>query len=203
MGLDLFKKNVSIVQNKDTKKEDKNKDYLDEDAVIPGQSFFLLSYFLTEYPEAPAMFKFRGAFGTIEEAESKIKELRSLDQFTHIFTCESGKWTSLYSSDKLAEVIKEEKEFKIDYSYSNVETNNFTKEQVRMNDIMKNFKKKIDESQEHLEKRVKQGDSGDLVILNEDISNLKARIKTDMLHLKELQAKLQTESTDINKLIKG
>lgn len=163
--MDLFK-------NKQKKWPSKPEvDYLDEDEPIRGQKFFLLSYILTDDTDAPCLFKVRGTFNTIPECEEHIKLLRKTDTFTHIFTCETGKWGSLYTQDRLAEVIAEEKDFYSDYSYSNTETNETTKTQVNMNNIMKTFKEKISESKEDLEKRLKQGDEGNIKILHEDPMN--------------------------------
>lgn len=69
-------------------------DHLDEDEVIDGQRYCLLSFMS---PEGimncnTRAVKFRGAFATLEEAEKYAAKLEQQDAYFKIFVGETGKW---------------------------------------------------------------------------------------------------------------
>jgi hypothetical protein len=69
-------------------------DHLDEDTPIRGQEYCLFSFMSPEglmNCNVRAV-KFRGAFGTMAEAEKKARELEKIDKYFQIYIGESGKW---------------------------------------------------------------------------------------------------------------
>lgn len=129
-------------------------DFLNEDAVLPGQKYSLFSYYLTHDPEMPAMFKIRGSFETVEEAQKAAASLQQQDPRFNVYVCETGKWGNLISDET---ITKYENELKLQGIYSAEAVSNYTgqKTEIKMQDIMKNFYKKSKESQESYEKRKK------------------------------------------------
>lgn len=199
----IFKKKKTNKQKKaDTYKKEKKEyvDHLDEDSPITGQNYFILSYFITGDPQAPVMFKCRGVFNTTLDCENRIKELRKEDQKFHMFTVPVGKWGSLYSADRLAEVTVLDN-IDMSYNYSNVEKNTLSAAEVSMNDIMSVYKEKLNESKQEFNQRIKEGDKDNIKVLTEDILNLQARIKIDQEQEKELKGKLQLLKTDIKQIL--
>jgi hypothetical protein len=73
-------------------------DHLDADPIIPGQEWICVSFLSPEnlksdVAQTHRAFKFRGAFGTKDEAEKHAKMLQEkLDPDFHIFVGEGFKW---------------------------------------------------------------------------------------------------------------
>ncbi len=117
-------------ENNNTSQEKKNQvviDFLDEDPVIPGQLFCVLSFLSPEGIKNCSMrgVKIRGVYKSQEEAERKCTELRKIDKYFDIYVCEVGKWCAWDDADK---------------SY-NQEYNN-----KQLNDLMKSYKENKDKS---------------------------------------------------------
>lgn len=77
------------------KSVDKKIDYLDEDPPISGQQWICVSFLSPEGIKNCKIrgFKFRGAFGTRQEAEAHAKEIQDkLDPDFHIYVGEGFKW---------------------------------------------------------------------------------------------------------------
>lgn len=73
----------------------KKVDYLDEDPPIHGQEWICVSFLSPEGVKNCKIrgFKFRGAFGTRQEAEAHAKEIQTkLDPDFHIYVGEGFKW---------------------------------------------------------------------------------------------------------------
>lgn len=77
------------------KSTDKKIDYLDEDPAIDSQKWICVSFLSPEAVKNCKLrgFKFRGAFGTRQEAEAHAKEIQEkLDPDFHIYVGEGFKW---------------------------------------------------------------------------------------------------------------
>lgn len=76
-------------------KGQKKIDYLSEDPIIKGQEWICVSFLSPEGVKNCKVrgFKFRGAFGTRQEAEAHAKEIQAkLDPDFHVFVGEGFKW---------------------------------------------------------------------------------------------------------------
>ena len=166
-----------------------------EDSAIPGQNYFLFSYFFTkDNPEIPAMFKFRGAFNTEVEIKERIEFLRKIDPYFHIYKADSFKWGSL-CTPKGFEMLEKESKIPSDF-YSNKEENKIFKHEVTMNTLVGNEKQDISEIKSKLTKRSKQTYKN-VDTLKEDISLFKDKIKeqseeleSNKVYLEELNKEL-------------
>ena len=77
-------------------------DYLEEDPVINSQKFGIMSYILPRNDEkGTPMIKFRGAYSSVEDCESRIKKLQTIDQTFNIFVFEVGKWGALLTDEQI------------------------------------------------------------------------------------------------------
>lgn len=105
-------------------------DYLDEDPIQPNQQFVCLSLFTpgkedaqttAESHDSRCGIKIRGCYATMEQAEARVKELKSIDKLHHIYIGEVGKWLpfdptpeesgkEIYSDKELNELMKKYKE---------------------------------------------------------------------------------------------
>lgn len=101
-------------------------DILDEDPSIASQQFAVISYVLPEEGRNEldrTLFKFRGAFRTIDECKKRAKNLKNMTENEYIMLhyIEAGKWGRLKTND---EILTDET---IDLDYEN----------EMMNDMMK------------------------------------------------------------------
>lgn len=101
-------------------------DILDEDPSIASQQFAVISYVLPEEGRNEldrTLFKFRGAFRTIDECKKRAKNLKNMSENEYIMLhyIEAGKWGRLKTND---EILNDET---IDLDYEN----------EMMNDMMK------------------------------------------------------------------
>lgn len=99
-------------------------DYLDEDPIIHGQEWICVSFLSPEGVKNCKLrgFKFRGAFGTRQEAEAHAKEIQQkLDPDFHVYVGEGFKWlpwdqdpetieNQEYAEKELNELMKANKE---------------------------------------------------------------------------------------------
>jgi len=73
-------------------------DYLDEDPVIPKQKYCVISVLtpknFKDVDEKTSMytFKVRGSYDSVEDAQTRIKYLNSIDPNVNIYLAEVGKW---------------------------------------------------------------------------------------------------------------
>ncbi len=82
------------------------------------------------------MIKFRGAFSSLEECQSKIKKLQNVDSYFHMYVIEVGKWGALLTQDELNDTeISQE----------------FRDEALQ--DMMKAYKQERDKATDSFEKR--------------------------------------------------
>lgn len=112
-------------------------DYLDEDAMIASQQYFILSYILPTSDSQYPMIKVRGSYATQEECQKRIKRLQISDGYHNMYTCQVGFWGSLVPYEQL------QKEDGIDVVFREKE----------MNEMMKNFKDNKDNANMHFEDR--------------------------------------------------
>jgi hypothetical protein len=105
-------------------------DYLDEDPVLKNQQFVCLSFFIPgkevdetnqDKQDSRCGLKIRGCYATMEQAEARVKELKSIDKLHHIYIGEVGKWLpfdpspeesgkEIYSDKELNELMKKYKD---------------------------------------------------------------------------------------------
>lgn len=105
-------------------------DYLDEDPVLKTQQFVCLSFFIPgkevdetnqDKQDSRCGIKIRGCYATMEQAEARVKELKSIDKLHHIYIGEVGKWLpfdpspeesgkEIYSDKELNELMKNYKD---------------------------------------------------------------------------------------------
>ena len=83
-------------------------DLLTEDPEIPGQTYAIISYLLPQEGRNEldrVMFKFRGAYRTLQECEKKAKQLASKEEhnYVNIYSIEVGHWGKLYTPEEIAE----------------------------------------------------------------------------------------------------
>jgi hypothetical protein len=123
-----------------------DQDFLDEDAPISNQKFFVLSYILPNKPSDPPMFKVRGSTSTIEECEKRIKRLQNTDTYFNMYIAEVGKWGALLSDEQI-------RAQDIDSIYDN----------KGMNELVKGYKENKDkldreyiERTEHMKQKARQ-----------------------------------------------
>lgn len=93
-------------------------DILDEDPSIASQQFAVISYVLPEEGRNEldrTLFKFRGAFRTIDECKKRAKNLKNMTENEYIMLhyIEAGKWGRLKTND---EILNDET---IDLDYEN------------------------------------------------------------------------------------
>ena len=105
-------------------------DYLDEDVPLANQKFVCLSLFIPRNEEegnqndSRCGIKFRGSYGTMEQAEARVKELKATDKFHHIYIGEVGKWLpfdpkpeesgkEIYPDKELNDLMKNYKENRV------------------------------------------------------------------------------------------
>lgn len=88
-------------------------DYLSEDLPIPGQKFCLISFVSPTGNQKCDVngVKIRGSFDTLEEANKRASELRTIDPDFDIYVASVGKWLPWYPNpEKMPEVEYQEKE---------------------------------------------------------------------------------------------
>ncbi len=203
----MFKENfeevdLSSVSNKIVNVED----YLDEDDVIPNQKFFVFSYILPSNKNelTHVLFKFRGAFRTVEDCDRHIQTLKIRDTQHNIIICESFKWGMLLSDKELSEgkycefEYREEKLNKMMKSY--LEQRRKTEEEF---EARKNFMKaqaKFDGSKEGQELLSKQKENPfvvkqTVVNLSNQVNEMKKNIE-DMTKIIEEKNKVLSKYTE-------
>ena len=173
-------------------------DHMSEDPIIPGQNFFLFSYFFTkDNPEIPAMFKFRGAFNTEVEIKERIESLRKSDPYFHIYKADSGKWGSL-CTPKGFEILEKESKIKVPCDYnSNKTKNNLFKHEVTMNTLVGDAKEDLKAIENKLEKRSKESYKNidtikqDICLFEEKIKEQTEELDSNKLYLEELNNTLK------------
>lgn len=119
-------------------------DLLTEDTPVFAQNYFVLSYLLpsSKNKNSNPMFKMRGAYKTVEEAQERIKTLQMSDKYFNLYICEVGKWGLLLPDESpLLENMSVE--------YMNSEMNNM------MREYKNNMDKKDIEFEERKEKMMK------------------------------------------------
>ena len=92
--------NCNIDQNTQDDEDDEsnykytNIDKLDEDPVIPGMKYALVSFVSPEGLMNCKIrgFKIRGVYGSYSEAQAGLKLLQKNDKYFDIYICEVGKW---------------------------------------------------------------------------------------------------------------
>lgn len=183
-------------------------DLLDEDPSIPSQTYGIISYLLPDPKKNEldrVLFKFRGAYRTLEECEKRAKQLASKEQhnYVNIYSIEIGKWGLLKSPEEIAE-----NKDNIDIDYEN----------EMMNEMMTNHrtqKDKVDKEYEDRKKfRVKQlkfdsSKEGQQYMsdVKENLISIENRLdkyKEDIIYNKEtleyVDKRLQTNQTIVDKL---
>lgn len=183
-------------------------DILDEDPSIPSQTYGIISYLLPD-PEKNeldrVLFKFRGAYRTLEECEKRAKQLASKEQhnYVNIYSIEIGKWGLLKSPEEIAENKDD-----IDIDYEN----------EMMNEMMKQHraqKDKVDKEYEDRKKfRVKQlkfdsskegqqymsGVRENLISIENRLEKYKEEIVYNTDTLEYVNKRLETNQTIVEKL---
>jgi len=88
-------------------------DYLEEDPIIPGQRWILMSYFMPNTVKTGpdfnwdiTMFKFRGAFETEEKAIKYKEYLETIDSYHQIFIGQAGRWIPWNAQDSSADKVE-------------------------------------------------------------------------------------------------
>lgn len=116
-----------------------SEDILTTDPEIPSQKYFILSYIIPSNRNelTHTMFKFRGAFETIEQCEKKVNLLKISDPHINIFICESFKWGILLNDDELLED----------------KWNNLEYREGKMNDLFSGYKQSRQRALEEFEYR--------------------------------------------------
>jgi hypothetical protein len=120
-------------------------DLLTEDPSIPGQNYAIISYILPQPGKNEldrVMFKFRGAYRTLEECEKKAKQLANKEEhnYINIYSIQVGSWGRLLSPEEIAENKDD-----IDIDYEN----------EMMNDMMKGYRAQKDKVDKEYEDRKK------------------------------------------------
>lgn len=117
-------------------------EYLKTDSVIvEGQEYFVLSYILPDSKKneiSKPLFKFRGAFSSLEECQKHVEKLKVNDLHTNIYVCKSFEWGQLIPDDEL-----------LDPKY-NVEYRN-----NEINDLLKGYYDSREKAQKNFETRKK------------------------------------------------
>jgi len=110
-------------------------DYLSEDIPISGQKFCLLSFVSPTGNQKSDIngLKVRGSFDTLEEANKKANELRSIDPDFDVYIASVGKWLPWYPDPKTIPDIQYQEE--------------------QLNQIVKGHKENQIKSKQHFEER--------------------------------------------------
>jgi len=117
-------------------------DYLDEDAELPTQKFFVLSYLLpdkTNELEVP-MIKVRGSYRSVDDCNSRIETLKPIDTYHNMYISEVGKWGGLFDEDTIKKMGN------VDIQYR----------EQQLNTMMHNYKEQKDKNDLAFETRTKQ-----------------------------------------------
>ena len=151
-------------------------DYLSKDTVLPGQEWIVVSFLdgrkLQNCKHDFSMMKFRGAFGTQEEANAHATSLQQMDPFYNIYVAQGFCWIP---AEDNAEYAKEGK-------YAEAELNSLMKKyltsqaQAKESYERRKNELKMDAISKSLEKKKK----GKLA-KTEDINDLKSEKKPDMI----------------------
>jgi hypothetical protein len=153
-------------------------DFLDEDAPVRNQKYFVLSYLLPKDNNEleTCMIKVRGSFNTIEECSARIEKLKSTEKYFNMYISEVGKWGGLFKEERIKEM-------------DNVDI--IHREEL-MNKMMSEYKKNKDQGDLEFEKRkefmVKKAKEEGISGIQESREELLARldfIKTQMEEIKE------------------
>ena len=115
-------------------------DFLDEDAPISNQKYFLLSYLLNKGEDSVPMVKVRGSFPDIESCQKRVKKLQAVDTYFNIFICEVGKWGGLFKDEDVAKMDD------IDVEYR----------ENTLNELMKSYIENRDTATTQFEQRKKE-----------------------------------------------
>jgi hypothetical protein len=86
---------------------------ISEDPLIQGQRFCLVSFVgpdLRQKSEKMGM-KVRGCYGSKQEAETRVKELHSIDPSIDIFLLEVGKWVVIPPDSTAIEDVRYQEQF--------------------------------------------------------------------------------------------
>jgi len=116
-------------------------DYLDEDAELPMQKYFVLSYLLPDKKnelEVP-MIKVRGSYKTIDDCNSRIDTLKPVDTYHNMYISEVGKWGGLFDEDTIKKMDN------VDIQYR----------EERLNEMMHKYKENKDKNDVEFEKRTR------------------------------------------------
>lgn len=135
---------MSSSREKKTKQSYDLDDLLEEDQTIPSQQYAIISYLLPD-PERNeldrVMFKFRGAYRTMEECQKKADRLSKMDEnssgVVSLNVIHTGQWGRLESQDEIA------KNNDVEFDYQN----------ELMNDMMKGKKEQKEKVDEEFETR--------------------------------------------------
>lgn len=157
-------------------------DYLDEDPAIPSQRVVLLSILTPKTVNAAEGLdwstigiKFRGAFESEEAAQPRLKFLKKIDPYHHIFTAPAGRWCPIDDDESNAERV----EYLGDDNLNNLmkkhkehvdkvrDHDNERKETARRNAVAHN--KRMAKRAKKLEKQI--GKTTNEIVANEIISN--------------------------------
>lgn len=146
-------------------------DELDEDPEIPGQKYVLMSFMSPEgiMGCSVRLFKFRGAYPTLEAAQKRVDDLEEVDEYFKIYLCEAGKWCEFDPPDEHVE--KTVGATKADQKFIDEQAKH---KQKQMNELARKTKEKIDREKRGFSERREESK---LVGAAEDRSN-KLRSKT-------------------------
>lgn len=153
-------------------------DYLDEDPIIKGQEWICVSFLSPEGIKNCKIrgFKFRGAFGTQDEANKHAKEIqKNLDPDFHVFVGEGFKWLPW------------------DQDPETIDNQEYHEEEL--NELAKAYKENLMLKKQHENERKKKAIEEQLEKQGKGQNKTKERLQRKML--KKVQAELSTE--DIKK----
>jgi hypothetical protein len=165
-------------------------DYLDEDPVILNQQFAVLSYILPSdnneftFP----LFKIRGSYKTIEEAQRRIEKLKNTEKFFHMFIVEVGKWGQLFTDEELEKIGDE-----LETVYRDQQLNNLMKsykENKEHSDVV--FSERKDNLKKRAEFEASEEGKKYLENLKESPVTVKARIEFQEKEILKVQKQLET-----------
>ena len=160
-------------------------DYLDEDPTISTQKYCVVSVLTpknfkdVDSKSTMSTFKVRGSYETIEEAQTRIKFLNSLDPNVNIYLAEVGKWCPFDDDPEKAK----------DAVYQNEE----------LNRLMKGYKENQEKAKEHFEQRKSEMVSNELKDTKEKKEKLKAeesKKKEEALHMEDAIKEKEKEVTE-------
>ena len=187
------------------KSTDKKIDYLDEDPPIDSQKWICVSFLSPEAIKNCKLrgFKFRGAFGTRQEAEAHAKEIQEkLDPDFHIYVGEGFKWlpwdqdpetveNQEYHEKELNELMKATKENLL----LKKQHENERKKQKIQTALEKNTTVKRNNTKERLQKKLMKRRSA-----KKDVTPVSVEPEKVPISQEELKEKIDKLSVDEKKL---